>query len=206
MPHRVPFDNALARLCGLGDLDKLEREQKMRQAHRYYNRPQHPIRDDRALEYYNHSRHPHGIPPFPYPHHQPFIGNGLDPNPHTRRRQAEEHGQYYPGPGQRTPARRPLGRHVDDWDSEQVNTYYYYHEKDIKLFQRRHHRLPNGRLTQYSKKGLVRRYHEYIQSLVDHYEHQGRGHGGRGMAPRGRYQIGEGYDEDDDVDEDDFDD
>lgn len=209
MPHRLPFDNALARLCGLGDLDKLEREQKMRQAHRYYNRPQHMVTDDREREYYNYNRHPHGIPQSPYPYHQSIIGDGLEPDLRVRRRRAEDLGLYRPGMGRRVSVHRPLGPDADDWDSDQVATYYYCHVEDIERFKRRWKRFPGGRLPHYSERGWVRRYHEYIQSLVDqeesHMFQQGHGHGGRRRMPRGRDQRGQWYDEDDDDDED-FDD
>jgi hypothetical protein len=209
MPHRVLFDNILAQICGLGNLDKTDRERKMRQANRLYNRPQHMVTQDHARQFFNHNRAAAGIPPSPYAHHHPFIGDGLDPNLHTRRRRAEELGLYNPGRDPRVPGQRPLGPDVDDWSSEQIATYHHFHAENIERFKRLQERRPGVRLSPHSRKNWVRQYHEYIQHLFDQEEArmslQGRGHGGRRMGPRGMYQRGMGYGEDDD-DEDDDDD
>ena len=178
----------------------------MRQANRLYNRPQHMVTQDHARQFFNYNRAAAGIPLSPYAHHHPSIGDGLDPNLHTRRRRAEELGLYNPGRSLRVPGQRPLGLDVDDWDREQISTYYDYHAQHIERYIRSRQSLWGDR-NSHGIKFWVRKYHEYIQHLFNQEETrmslQRRGHGGRRMGPRGMYQRGMGYDEDNDDDDED---
>ncbi|KAL6719806.1 hypothetical protein ACLMJK_001727 [Lecanora helva] len=70
MPHRVPFDNAITKLFGLGDLDKIERQLEQR---RWRKRNGYLPFDEANAQMFDHqmamqARRNHMYPSYPYKH------------------------------------------------------------------------------------------------------------------------------------------
>lgn len=166
MPYRVPGGNLVGRIIGLGNLEKLERERKLRRAYMMYNRPMHTEMEQRMRRYGNDRRNQLQLPPSRYPYQESFIPHGLTPNMNERRRHFEPWGMRYPRLDREQPVRRLYQPDVDDWSDERIINYYRDHAEGIVRFQRMKSRHSDDRrLRPHGMKWWVRNYHEYILEL-----------------------------------------
>jgi len=135
--------------------------------------------------------------PTSYPHHQPFIPDGLTPNMDERRRRYEPWGLHYPSPGREPPARRHYQLEMDDWSDERIVNYSDDHAEGIARFKEMESRRLGPQLRRRGMRYWARNYHEYILDLQGRDEYlrlqTDHAHDGRGRGLGGNWRVNDLY-------------